>query len=353
MADVDAARRELEAALGPEAVLADPLARRLYARDASMVEGGCAFVALPTTTEQVRRACGGRRARPPVVPRGSGTGLAGAATPIGDSLVRRRPRSMTGIIEIRPERPPGVGRARGASTSTSRTRCARSGSPTPPTPRASRSRSIGGNVNTNAGGPHCLAYGVTSAHVLALDVVIADGSLERLGAEAPEAAGYDLRGVVVGQRGHARRRGRACVRLVPIPPAVRTMLLDSTTSKPAPPPSRRSSRDGVVPAAVEMMDQGIVRAVEAFAHAGLSGRCRRGAARRGRRHARRPSTAQTREVEAAAAANGVVERPRGRRRSRTGPAVEGPQVGVRRDRADRPPLPPARLRRARAPSWSR
>jgi len=67
-----------------------------------------------------------------------------------------------------------------------------------PDPSSQQTSSIGGNVNTNAGGPHCLAYGVTSAHVLALDVVLADGSLERVGAEGPEAAGYDLRGLIVG-----------------------------------------------------------------------------------------------------------------------------------------------------------
>ena len=102
MADVDAARRELEAALGADAVLSDPLALRLYGRDASMVEGGCALVALPTTTEQIQ-ACARIAAAHglPIVPRGSGTGLAGAATPIGDSLVVTTAR-MNQVLEVRP-----------------------------------------------------------------------------------------------------------------------------------------------------------------------------------------------------------------------------------------------------------
>ena len=82
-------------------------------------------------------------------------------------------------------------------------------------------------MNTNAGGPHCLAYGVTSAHVLALDVVLPDGTVARGSAARPaEAAGYDLRGVVVGSEGTLGIVARVCVRLTPLPPAVRTMLLD-------------------------------------------------------------------------------------------------------------------------------
>ena len=88
MADVDVARRALEDALGPERVLSDPLALRLYARDASMVEGGCALVVFPQTADEIVacvRIAGAHGL--PVVPRGSGTGLAGGSTPIGDALV--------------------------------------------------------------------------------------------------------------------------------------------------------------------------------------------------------------------------------------------------------------------------
>src|SRR5512132_95806 len=103
MADVDAARLELEEALGMTEVLSDPLALTLYARDASMVEGGCALVAFPHTVEDVV-ACMRVAARHalPVVPRGSGTGLAGGATPIGDALVVVTTK-MTEILDVRPE----------------------------------------------------------------------------------------------------------------------------------------------------------------------------------------------------------------------------------------------------------
>ena len=123
-------------------------------------------------------------------------------------------------------------------------------------------------MNTNAGGPHCLAYGVTSAHVLALEVVMPDGSLERFGAEGPEAAGYDLRGVVVGSEGTLGVVTRACVRILPLPPAVRTMLLGFDVVEDCAATVSSIIARGVVPAALEMMDRGIVRAVESFAHAG-------------------------------------------------------------------------------------
>jgi glycolate oxidase len=263
MTGVEAARRELEQALGPDAVLSDPLALRLYARDASMVEGSAGLVAFPRSTEDMV-ACVRAAARPHHP--GGGTGLTGASTPIGDSLVVVASK-MDRIIEIRPEDrlawvEPGLfnldlGIAlRGT------------GFAYMPDPSSQQVSSIGGNVATNAGGPHCLAYGVTSAHVLAVDLVLADGAVVRVGSEGPEAPGYDLRGVVVGAEGTVGLVAAACVRLTPEPPAIRTMLLDfATTADCAATVSAIVAR-GVVPAALEMMDNGIVRAVEAFAHAG-------------------------------------------------------------------------------------
>jgi glycolate oxidase len=267
MTDVEGARQALEQALGPDEVLADPLALKLYARDASMVEGGCALVAFPRSTEDIV-ACVRIAAEHglPIVPRGSGTGLAGSATPVGDSLVVVTAK-MHDILEVRTEDrlawvEPGL------PNLDLSTALRPLGFSYAPDPSSQQTSSIGGNVNTNAGGPHCLAYGVTSAHVLALDVVMPDGTVERLGSEGPEAAGYDLRGAVVGSEGTLGIVARVCVRLTPLPPAVRTMLLDfMDVSDCAATVSEIISR-GVVPAAVEMMDHGIIVAAESFAHAG-------------------------------------------------------------------------------------
>ena len=267
MADVDAARLELEAALGVAEVLSDPLARKLYSRDASLVEGGCALVAFPHTTDEIQTCVRLAAAHGlPVVPRGSGTGLAGAATPIGDALVVVTAK-MQRILEVRPEDrlawvEPGLFNLDLA------TALAPSGFTYAPDPSSQQTSSIGGNVNTNAGGPHCLAYGVTSAHILALDVVLPDGTLERFGSEGPEAAGYDLRGVVVGSEGTLGVVARVCVRLTPLPASVRTMLLDFTSVEDCASTVSAIIAAGVVPAAVEMMDHGIVVAAENFAHAG-------------------------------------------------------------------------------------
>ncbi|HSJ49986.1 MAG TPA: FAD-linked oxidase C-terminal domain-containing protein [Actinomycetota bacterium] len=267
MADVEAARRELERALGPAEVLSDPLALRLYARDASMVEGGCALVAFPRSIEDVQacvRVAGNHGL--PVVPRGSGTGLAGGSTPIGDALVVSTAK-MTEILEVRPEDrlawvEPGLPNLDLA------TALRPHGYTYAPDPSSQQTSSIGGNVNTNAGGPHCLAHGVTSNHVLALDLVLPDGRVERLGSEAPETAGYDLRAVVIGSEGTLGIVAAVCVRLTPLPPVTRTMLLDFTSVTDCAATVSAIISSGVVPAAIEMMDHGIVVAAESFAHAG-------------------------------------------------------------------------------------
>ncbi len=261
------ARRDLEAAVGPAEVLSDPLALRLYARDASLVEGDAGLVVFPRSAEEIQACLRIAAAHGlPVVPRGSGTGLVGAATPLGGPIVVVTTK-MTRILEVRPEDrlawvEPGLANLDLADA------LSPLGFTFAPDPSSQQTSSIGGNVNTNAGGPHCLAYGVTSAHVLALDLVLADGSLVRVGSEAPEAAGYDLRGVVVGSEGTVGVVAAVCVRLTPLAPAVRTMLLDFTTVEDCAATVSAIIAHGVVPAAVEMMDHGIVVAAENFAHAG-------------------------------------------------------------------------------------
>jgi glycolate oxidase len=267
VSDLGAARRDLQAALGASAVLDDPLALRLYARDASMVEGSAGLVVFPRSTDDVVACMRIARVHDlPVVPRGSGTGLAGGATPLDDALVVVTTK-MNRILDVRRQDrlawvEPGVFNLDLA------TALAPTGFTYAPDPSSQQVSSIGGNVNTNAGGPHCLAYGVTSAHVLALDVVLPDGSTARIGAEGPAAAGYDLRGLLVGSEGTLGIVTAACVRLTPIAPAVRTMLLDFERVEDCAATVSSIVARGVVPAALEMMDRGIVRAVERFAHAG-------------------------------------------------------------------------------------
>ena len=138
-----------------------------------------------------------------------------------------------------------------------------------PDPSSQQACTIGGNVGTNAGGPHCLSAGVTSAHVLAVDVVLADGTVERLGSLAPDGPGLDLRGGFVGSEGTMGIATRIAVRLMPDPPEVRTMLADFMAIDDAAAAVSAIIAAGIVPSALEMMDAQITRAVEDFVGAGF------------------------------------------------------------------------------------
>jgi glycolate oxidase subunit GlcD len=124
-------------------------------------------------------------------------------------------------------------------------------------------------VANNSGGPHCLAYGVTSAHVLAAEVVLPDGSLALLGGLDPEPPGYDLRGAFIGSEGTMGIAVRIAVRLTPDPPAVRTVLVDFASIETAAATVTGIIAAGLVPAALEMMDSRITSAVEDYVHAGF------------------------------------------------------------------------------------
>ena len=138
-----------------------------------------------------------------------------------------------------------------------------------PDPSSQQTCSIGGNVANNSGGPHCLADGVTSAHVLAVEVVLPDGSVAVLGGEDPEPDGYDLRGAFVGSEGMLGVATKVCVKLMQNPPDVATVLLDFGDVADGAQLVSDVIAAGIVPAAVEMMDQLCLQAVEEFIHAGL------------------------------------------------------------------------------------
>jgi glycolate oxidase len=202
----------------------------------------------------------------PFVARGSGTGLAGGATPIGDPLVIVTTQ-LNRVLEIDADEryawvEPGV-------LNLDLTRAvAHLGLHYAPDPSSQQACTIGGNVATNAGGPHCLASGVTATHVLALEVVLADGSVAMLGGLEPDHPGYDLRGCFVGSEGTMGIATRIAVRLTPNPPSVRTLLLDFAAIDDAGAAVSGIIAAGIVPAALEMMDAEITRAVEDYVGAG-------------------------------------------------------------------------------------
>ena len=202
----------------------------------------------------------------PFVARGSGTGLAGGATPVGDPIVIVTTH-LNRVLEVDPvERyawvEPGV-----LNLDLSR-EVAPHGLHYAPDPSSQQACTIGGNVATNAGGPHCLSAGVTAAHVLAIEVVLGDGSVTVLGGLEPDGPGYDLRVCFVGSEGTMGIATRIAVRLVPDPPVIRTLLLDFMSIEDAATTVSEIIAAGIVPAALEMMDAEITRAVEDFVGAG-------------------------------------------------------------------------------------
>jgi glycolate oxidase len=259
---------DLVRVLDVDRVRGSSLELELYSRDASIISGRAEVVCFPLTTEEVQacvRVC--RAHDTPFVPRGSGTGLAGGAVPVDGPVVIVTTK-MTRILEIDEDErvawvEPGV-----LNLDLSRA-VAHLGLHYAPDPSSQQSCTIGGNVATNSGGPHCLLYGVTSAHVLAMEVVLPDGSLAMLGGLDPEPAGYDLRGAFIGSEGTMGIATRVAVRLTPVPPSVRTLLLDFTSIADAAETVSATIAAGIVPAALEMMDARITRAVEDYVHAGF------------------------------------------------------------------------------------
>jgi glycolate oxidase subunit GlcD len=197
----------------------------------------------------------------PFVARGAGTGLSGGAVGNGEAVVIALTR-LNRIISVdvanrRATVEPGVVNARLSEA------VGPHGLQYAPDPSSQAACTIGGNVAENAGGPHCLKYGVTSNHVLQLEVVLADGETVILGSPGGEPWGPDLVGVFVGSEGMFGIASSITVRLVPLARAVRTMLADFDSIRRAGEAVSTIIGSGLVPAALEMMDQSCVAVVEA------------------------------------------------------------------------------------------
>ena len=263
----DALLADLKRVLG-DRVRADSAERALLRRDASVFDGGSAGpTCLCESTEEVQRVvrialAHGRS----VVPRGAGTGLAGGAIPLGAPVIISLSR-MNRILEVDTDSriawvEPGVVNLDLTKHLTPL------GYHFAPDPSSQQVCTIGGNVGNNSGGPHCLAYGVTNAHILAIEVVLADGEIVTLGGLDAEPSGYDLRGVFIGGEGMLGITTKVAVRITPNPPSVRTLLLSFDTPRDAAATVSAVIAAGIVPAAMEVMDQRITIAVENYVNVG-------------------------------------------------------------------------------------
>ena len=265
----DAFLAELRRIAGKDSVFAEPLELLTYECDAlTHLRETPAAVVTPTSAAQVQaivRLCA--RERVPFVPRGHGTGLSGGALPVKDGLVIALSRLNRVLAVDVPNRrvtvEPGV-------TNLEITRQVQPfGYYYAPDPSSQQVCSIGGNVAENSGGAHCLKYGFTVHHVLAVEAVLPSGEAVRLGGALADTPGPDLLGLIVGSEGTLAIVTSITVGILRRPEAVQTLLAAFDTIDAGGAAVSQIIAAGIVPAAIEMMDALAIRAAEAAVHPGF------------------------------------------------------------------------------------
>jgi glycolate oxidase subunit GlcD len=258
---------ELREMLGAHGLLARPEELFVYEADGLTHHSARpSAVTLPRDASDVQRivrAC--RKHGVPFVPRGAGTGLSGGAVACHGGVVIECAR-MNRIVRVDPDNrvavvQPGVVNADLSKAALKHGLCYA------PDPSSQQSCTLGGNVAENSGGPHTLKLGTTTNHVLALELVLPDGELVRLGSAAGLASGFDLVGAVVGSEGTLGIVTEITVRLVPLPERVETLLGIFPDVVSACRAVGAIIKSGLVPGALEIVDQRTIRAVEASVYA--------------------------------------------------------------------------------------
>src|SRR6266581_1239321 len=260
--------RDLEDFLGSSSVLFQAEDVVLYEYDGSVEKGRPDIVVFPTTTQEVSqivKLTGKHNA--PIVGRGAGTGLSGGALARtgGVMIVFAR---MNRILSLDPQNQRAVVQP-GVVNFDLSLAAAPHGLYFAPDPSSQKSCTVAGNVAENAGGPHTLAYGVTTNHVTALDLVLVDGEVVRVGSVQGDTPGYDLTGLVVGSEGTLALVTEITVKLSRKPEAVKTLLAIFDAVDDAADTVVDITARAITPAACEMLDGWTLRAVEDYIHAGF------------------------------------------------------------------------------------
>ena len=258
--------------MGEDGVVSEPAELLVYECDAYTLEKNLpSAVVLPRTTEQVVaivKLCA--RHNLPFIPRGAGTSLSGAVLAVTGGVMITLSR-MNRILAVDPRNRRALvesGCVNAWITNAVKSR----GLLYAPDPSSQPACTIGGNVATNSGGPHTLKYGVTTNHVLGFEMVLPDGEVVWLGTKpdgGEEVDGYDLRGAVIGSEGMFGIVTKVLVRLIRTPQAYKTMLGVFESVDDASQTVSDIIAAGIVPGALEMMDQLITQAVEAAYHFGF------------------------------------------------------------------------------------
>ncbi|GAF74026.1 unnamed protein product, partial [marine sediment metagenome] len=247
--------------VGPSQVSVSRAETELYSYDASLAKGRPGVVVFPGNTGEAARIVKiVRQADIPFVPRGFGTNLSGGTVLVSGGVVICLSR-LNRIIDISPQRRCAVLQP-GVTNLELQDALAPLGFFYAPDPASQKVATLGGNVGENSGGPRCLKYGVTTNHVLGMEVILASGEVVRIGGAAYDPPGYDLRGVMVGSEGTMGIVTEVTVNILPLPEAIITLLVIYDDIAAA----ARSVTDiisaGIVPTTLEMMDAPIIKAVE-------------------------------------------------------------------------------------------
>ena len=258
----------LRALLPETGVIAEPLRLKPYETDGlSAYRQPPMVVVLPETTEQVAAVmafCHQHNVR--VVPRGAGTSLSGGALPMEDSVVLGLMR-MNRILDIDYADRCAVVQA-GVTNIGITQAVAAKGFFYAPDPSSQLACMIGGNVNMNSGGAHCLRYGVTANNLLGLKIVTVTGDILEIGGAHMDAAGYDWLGLLTGSEGQLAIVTEVTVRILRSPEGARAMLAAFRSNEVAGACVDSIIASGIIPVALEFMDRPAIHACEAFAHAG-------------------------------------------------------------------------------------
>jgi glycolate oxidase subunit GlcD len=260
---LDTLIQNLRACVGREQVLDAPDELLVYECDGlTQHRHAPRAVVFPRSTEEVSEVMRVlARAGVPSAPRGAGTGLSGGALALRGGVVIELAR-MRRVLEIDAEN--RLARVETGIVNAQLSRAvAKFDLHYAPDPSSQATCTIGGNIAENAGGIHCLKYGTTVDHVVGARVVLSDGEVIDLGGADGESAGYDLLGVFVGSEGTFGIATEAFVRLTPVAPSVRTLLADFTDIDAASRAVSAIIAEGIIPAALEMVDGATIRAVEA------------------------------------------------------------------------------------------
>ncbi|MBE0453583.1 MAG: FAD-binding protein [Roseovarius sp.] len=258
----------LRTVLPTDAVISDPAETRAYECDA-LTAYKCPPMAaiLPASTREVSdalRICHDMGV--PVVPRGSGTSLAGGALPTADSVILGVAR-MNAVLETDYEN--RFIRVQTGRTNLSVTSAVEEhGFFYAPDPSSQLACAIAGNIAMNSGGAHCLKYGVTTNNLMGVTMVLMDGTVIELGGAYLDAAGYDLLGLVCGSEGQLGVVTEATLRILRKPEGARPVLIGFDSNEVAGACVSDIIKAGVLPVAIEFMDRPCIRATEDFAHAG-------------------------------------------------------------------------------------